>query len=618
MMPIDPSFQMWVTLALVVLAIVLFATERIPIEFASVFVLAILLAMFEFFPLPSTDETTMLDAEALLSGFANPALIAVLALLILSEGVTRTGALEQIVRVILRLGRESRRRTLGLGFGVVGGLSAFLNNTPVVVMFIPLFQLLARRLQLRASAVMMPLSFVAILTGMTTLIGTSTNLLVSGALTQLGRDPLGFFDFTVPGVILAAVGLLYLRLAVPRLLPERGSPAERLTAGRRRRFVAQLVVMPEAPFVGQAARSDLLDIRGARLILIQRGEHAIPPPYHDTAIRSGDVLIVMATREAMAEAMARHPTLLHTALVDPEVGVAAKPSNMPTNTSHDQVLVEVMIAPGSRLIGLTLEESAFHARFGCIVLGIERRAHVIRQRLTEVRLRTGDVLVVQGTREDVQKFRATRALMLLDGSEVEIPASRLAPRALAIFLAVVVLAATDLVPIVIAAVCGGALMMAIGVLDVSRAFRAIDRQLIFLIGTSLALGTALDHTGGAIYLAYGLLSVMGSDSPTLILSALFLIVALTTNVLSNNATAVLFTPIAIGIADSLGASSFVFALAVLFGANCSFATPIGYQTNLLVMGPGHYRFEDFLRVGGPLVLLLWLVFSLFVPWYYGL
>lgn len=614
MMPIDPSFQMWMTLALVVLAIILFAIERIPIEFASIVILSVLLALFEFFPLPSTDEINVFDAEALLTGFANPALIAVLALLVLSEGVTRTGALEEIVRIILRLGRESRRRTLGFGFSVVAGLSAFLNNTPVVVMFIPLFQLLARRLRLSASTVMMPLSFVAILTGMTTLIGTSTNLLVSGALTQLGREPLGFFDFTVPGVVLAVTGLLYLRFAIPRLLPERGSPAERLTAGRRRRFVAQLVVMPETPLVGQVARSDLLDVRGARLILLQRGEHAIPPPYYGSAIRPGDVLIVLATREAMAEAVTRHPTLLHTALVDSETGTDPKPSD----TSHDQVLAEVMIAPGSRLVGLTLEESAFHARFGCVVLGIERRAHVIRQRLTEVRLRTGDVLVVQGEREDIQKFKATRALILLDGSEIEIPASRLARRALAIFLAVVVLAATDLVPIVVAAVCGCAVMMATGVLDVSRAFRAIDRQLVFLVGTSLALGTALDHTGGAVYLAHALLNAVGSDSPALILSTLFLIVALTTNVLSNNATAVLFTPIAIGIADGLGASPFVFALAVLFGANCSFATPIGYQTNLLVMGPGHYRFEDFLRVGSPLVLLLWLVFSLFVPWYYGL
>jgi di/tricarboxylate transporter len=238
--------------------------------------------------------------------------------------------------------------------------------------------------------------------------------------------------------------------------------------------------------------------------------------------------------------------------------------------------------------------------------------------LTEIYLQTGDVLVVEGGREDVKRFKTARNLILLDGSEVDVPSPGLARRAAAIFLGAVALAATDVVPIVIAAICGGALMVMTGILSISRAIRAIDPKLFFLVGTSLALGIALEHTGGAVYLAHLLLGSVGNGNPAVLLSALFLIVAVVTNILSNNATAVLFTPIAVGIADQVGVSPFVFALAVLFGANCSFATPIGYQTNLLVMGPGHYRFSDFLRAGSPLVILLWVVFSLFVPWYYDL
>lgn len=594
-------------------AIVLYAVERIPLELTSLSILSVMLVFFHVFPISGRDGRNLLDAGTLLQGFANPALVSVLALLVVTQGVARTGALDRGVGVIIRLAKGNTWAAIALTFGTIFVTSMFVHNTPVVVMFVPMLETLSRRLGLRTSQVMIPLSFVAILAGMTTLIGSSTNLLVSGALVQFGHEPLGFFDFTLPGLLLAAVGLIYLMVVGVRLLPARDSPADRLTAGPRRHFVLQATVTDESGLVGAEAHAHLLRIRGARLILLQRGEQAMPAPFRFGRLRAGDLLVLLVTREAMEQAMVRYPKLLRTASLE-AVADNAEPRR---RGAGERVLAEVMIAPGSRLIGQTLEEVGFHSRFGCLVLGIERRAHVIRHRLTEVRLEAGDVLVIEGAADDIERFRATRNLILLDGSAAELPVPALARRAALIFVAVVAVAALEIVPVAVAAVAGAAPMIVTGVLDLQRAAWAIDRRIILLVGSAFALGAALEHTGAAAFLARQTLGPLGSLGPAVVVSALFLVVALMTNVIANNAAAILFTPIAVEAAQALQTDPFFFALAVLFGANCSFATPIGYQTNLLVMGPGHYRFTDFVKVGTPLVVLLWIAFSLLALWRFG-
>lgn len=277
-----------------------------------------------------------------------------------------------------------------------------------------------------------------------------------------------------------------------------------------------------------------------------------------------------------------------------------------------------MVTPGSRHVGQNLVQIGFRYKYHCVVLGIQRRSQMIRARVTEIRLEPGDVLLVQGRQSDVDALRGDQDILLVEWTATEMPAVHHAASTLAIFGGVIATAALGVLPIEIATLVGAGLMLATGVLNIRQATRAIDRTIVMMIAAALALGSALQATGGAEFLAGVLLSVMGDASPAIILSAFFLLVAVLANLISTKATAVLFTPIAVGIAQGLSLPVEPFAVAVVFAANCSFASPIGYQTNLLVMAPGNYRFVDFIRVGTPLLIIVWLVFSFVAPWYYGL
>nr|WP_281721362.1 SLC13 family permease [Nitrosomonas nitrosa] len=610
------TFHIWATYALVVMAVIGFSSDRLKVEVTSLLLLTAMLLLFELFPINGAGGENPLDTASLLAGFANSALIAVLALLVVGNGLWRSGALDWALRLFLDRVGNRRRLAIGICFATVFLASPFVNNTPVVVIFIPIMETVARRFSIGPSVVMMPLSFIAILAGMTTLIGSSTNLLVSGALSQLGEEPLGFFDFTIPGLALASVGLFYVIFIMPHLLSPRRSPVERYITGKSRRFIAQLTVGPKSKLVGETARFNILAVRGARLILVQRGEHAFVPPFEHLKICENDILIFMATHEALAEAQTKFSHLMFS--VSGKQDLPADEEDRKKWLSKGQMIAEVMIAPGSNIAGLSLEEVGFRARYDCLVLGIERQSRLIQRHLAGALLQEGDVLVVQGNREALERMRRHRTVVVLDGTTQQLPAARDAKMAGAIFAGVIILASTGILPIAAAAVGGVALMLITGVLTLNQATAALDRQIFLMVGASLALGAAMLETGAASYLAGGVIGLVGPAGKAAVLSVLFLLVALLTNVLSNNAAAILFTPIALGLANGLETDPTPFALAVMFGASCSFATPVGYQTNLLVMGPGYYRFRDFMRAGGPLVVLLWVAFSLFAPWYYGL
>ena len=609
-MAVQPSFEMWATLLLTVAAIVSYATEWAAIELTSIGILVALLLLFHFAPL-LTGGTPLLDAADLLSGFSSPALIAVSALLVIGQAMVSTGALEGIARFLVWISRGSYQRALVFSLGYVTGSSAFLNNTPIVVIFMPILRSIAERFGRTASAVMMPLSFAAILGGMLTLIGTSTNLLVSGELARLGQRPFDFFDFTVPGLILVLAGGIYV-VVLPALLPQRDE-SEGLVTADGKQFIAEIDVAPDSSLVGETSRGGLFPgLAEVTVRLIQRGGQTILPPFENVVLAPGDVLIVAATRRVLTDILAKNPGHLlrmsEAAAADPGVA-ATQPSEL--------VLAEAMIKPASRMIGQTLELTNFPARSQCNVLGIQRRARMLRTRLHELRLEPGDVLLLVGRQSAIERLRADPDVLLMEWSASEMPLVSKAPLAAAIFAMVVVPAALDLLPIVITALLGVFALVATGCLNIRQAARAVDRQIVLIIAAALALGSALEATGGAAYLAGLVLRLMEGAPPSAVLSVLFLIVAALTNVLTNNAAAVLFTPVAVNVAASLEADVFPFALAVAFGASCSFATPIGYQTNLLVMGAGHYRFMDYVLAGLPLLLIVWLAFSLFVPWYYG-
>ena len=345
---------------------------------------------------------------------------------------------------------------------------------------------------------------------------------------------------------------------------------------------------------------------GITVRLIQRREEQMLPPFDEIELQVGDELVIAATRKSITEAMARTPDLLQAMHASDDL---PPPEGDDAPMDRDFLLAEVIVAPASRMIGRNLAQIVFHTRTRCTVLGIQRRSRMIRQGLNDIRLEAGDVLLTLGHRSDVHRLRFNRDVILQEWSAYDLPARELARRAALIFGAVVATAATGILPIVVAALGGAVLMLATGCLNIYQASRALDRRVAVLVWAALAMGTALHGTGGADYVAQQLMAVLDGAPPLVILSSFFLLVACFTNVLSNNATAVLFTPIGIGLADQLGVPPVAFVYATLFGANCSFATPMGYQTNLLVMGPGHYRFSDYLKSGLPLLVLIWLTFT---------
>ena len=608
---IGVTFHMMAVFVIVIGALVMYALERAPMEVTSIGVVCALLLLFSVFPLVEPSGANPLSPTRILQGFANPALITVLALLVMGQGMVSTGVLDRGARMILALGGNRAWLSVGLVLIVALGVSGFLNNIPVVVIFIPVMQVLAARFGRSVSKVMIPLSFAAVLGGMTTLVGSSTNLLVNSALIEVGERPFDFFDFTVPGLIMASVGFIYVYLAAPSLLPDRASLVERLLGSGGKQFIAQLTLAEGSGLVGKSARGGLFqDLPDMTVRIVQRGEEAILPPFEDVTLRPDDILVVAATRKALTDALTDDPGLLFPRLDDDE-------DHAPWGEG-ERMLAEAMITPASRFIGRTLLQIGFRYQTRCIVLGVQRRSRMIRTRLTDIRLKAGDVLLFQGQTPDIEALKRNSDIVLIEWSAEELPVVTHARRALIIFIGAVSLAAAGVIPIVVATLCGAIAMIATGVVNVRQATRAVDPKIATTIGAALAMGVCLQGTGGAAFLAHGLLLLVGDASPVTVLSFFFLLVAGLSNIISTKTTAVLFTPIAVDMAVELGTHPEPFAVAVVFAANCSFGSPIGYQTNLLVMGPGHYRFLDFTRVGIPLIFILWATFTLVVPWYYGL
>lgn len=614
---IEPTLQMWLVIGIVLGAVVAYVSEKLSIELVSLLVVATLAVTFHAFPFAQQPGLPEISIRTLLAGLADPALITVLSLMVIGQGMIRTGALDAPIRTMAKLRRYHPFMAVLAGLVVVAVTSGILNNTPVVVIFIPIMVALASRLRRSPSSLMIPLSYAAILGGMTTLIGSSTNLLVSASAANAGAEPLGFFDFTITGGILAGIGMIYVIFVAPRLLPDRASLAQSLTEGAAgKQFIAQIDVRKGSPLIGEKAKLGLFpSLPGITVRLIQRGERSILPPFDDVSLQAGDELVVAATRNSITEAISRTPALLQALHTSDDL---PDPGDTEYSMDRDFILAEVVIAPASRMMGRNLAQIVFHSRTRCTVIGIQRRSRMIRQGLQDIRLESGDVLLLLGHRKDVRRLRGQRDIILLEWSAHDLPAVELAWRSMLIFATTVTLSATGVLPIVVSSLLGAGAMLMAGCLNVHQAIRSLDRRVAMLVWAALAMGTALHGTGGASWIALQMLNLMDGAPNLAILSAFFLLVAAMTNVLSNNATAVLFTPIGLGLAHSLQMPAEAFVLATLFAANCSFATPMGYQTNLLVMGPGHYRFIDYFKAGVPLILIIWIAYTAIAAVRYGL
>lgn len=607
------SPQMWITFALIVAAIISYAMDRVSLEVTSLGIVACLLLLFHFMPLGAGPGNTALDTKIILSGFADPALISILALLVVGQGMVQTGALEGPAQMIVRLGINYPRTVTLSCLIAVMVISAFLNNTPVVVIFIPIISTLMEKLGKSASQILMPLSFVAILGGMTTLIGSSTNLLVAGAYLAHTGKTINFFDFTIPGLFMAGLGVLYVIFIAPYFLPKNTIQDENQVNMSGKQFIVQIDIVHGSSLIGKKTVAGMFpELAKVTVRLVKRGIRDFLPPFDDITLREGDQIILATTRRALSEKIAKDPDMLKGVLSQ------AQPEEETEGEASRQQFAEVIVAPASRLDGRTLDQVGFHLQGGCMVLGIQRRARMVRSSMDDIRLEAGDILLVVGEPRQLRALRSNKDVLLMEWSMTDIPVKSDSWKALGIFLGVVSMAATGLIPIPITATVGALLMIMSGCLNIRQASRAVDRRIFLLTGAALAMGAALQATGGASFLATGLITLLDGASIPIILSAFFLLIAILTNVLSNSATAVLFTPIALNISQALGVDPMIFVTAVIFAANCSFATPMGYQTNLLVMGPGNYKFTHFMKVGIPLIILLWVGYSLFAPWYYGL
>lgn len=605
-MPQLPELHAIIVICLTCLAMFLFTKDRIPLETTGLGVLILLILLFIIFPYKNIQPT------AFFNNFGHEALVTICALLILGRGLETTGALQPLAAIMSSFWLE--RPTLALlATLLVGAIcSAFLNNTPIVVMLLPVLVAVCIRAGRPPSKILMPMGLATLIGGMATTIGTSTNLLVVGIAADLGERRFGMFDFTLPVVIAGGAGLLFLWLVAPRLLPVRKAF---MVDTSPRLFSAVLYINADGFAPGKMLSEVRAKTEGRmRVDRIQRTETLFVAKLPSVKLQPGDRLYVKDSAERLKE----FEQTLGATLFNVSDGEHPVSDDVPLATEGQQ-LAEVVITRGSALHHRTLNAAQFSNRFGLFPLAIHRArsSQDVSGDLGTIRLRAGDVLLVQGSRESIQTLRENGSMLVLDAT-TDLPHTKRAPVALGIILGVVAFAAAGILPISVAALCGVSLMLLTGSMQWRDAGDALNIPVIMIIVASLSLGFALMETGGAQFIAEWFVFVTQPLPVPLILSGLILLMTLLTNVVSNNAAAVIGTPVAISIAQQINAPTEPFILAIIFGANMSFATPIGYHTNLLIMSAGNYKFTDFMRIGIPLTLVMWAAFTIILPLLYDL
>ncbi len=610
-MPPFPDYHTLFVMLVTVLALYLFTRDRLPLEASSLSILIILVVFFQIFEYaPAGDR---LSPQRLLSGFGNEALITVCALMIVGKGMETTGALQPFAVWLARAWTERPMLASIATMVICAVLSSFINNTPVVIMLLPMLVGVAVRNKFPPSSVLMPIGFATLLGGMATSIGTSTNLLVVSIASDLGAANFGMFSFTMPVLIVGGIGLLYLWLVAPRLLPARQPP---MSDTSPRVFTAVFYVNDDSICCGMRFAECLaLTNNQMRVARIQRGEGLTVTKLPSVTLQAGDRLVVKDTPERLKEFEKQIGATLH------DEGGTTGVIDMSKIAAEQEHLAEIVVTRGAMLHRSTLAATRFAQRTGLLPLALHRarsgEGEDVTSHIGLVTLRAGDIVLVQGTQRQLENLKRSGNALVLDGT-MDLPRTQRSNRAFVIMAGVVIAAAVDFVPISVSAIAGIGAMLATRCLTWKDAASAISTPVVMIIVASLALGNALIETGGATYIAQSFLAAVQALPTPLILSALMLVVALLTNIVSNNAAGVIGAPIAVEVARSLGAPAEAFLLAVIFGANMSYATPFGYQTNLLVLSSGGYKFTDFLRAGIPLTLIMWIGFSIVLPLMYGI
>ncbi|GAA5072325.1 SLC13 family permease [Roseibacterium beibuensis] len=540
----------------------------------------------------------LLPYDAAVEVLANPAPWTIAAMFIVMGAMVRTGSLDRLTKFAESNAGKRPKLALATLLGFVAIASAFMNNTPIVVIMIPVFVQVARILERSPSKLLIPLSYAAIMGGTLTLIGTSTNLLVDGVARARGLEPFTIFEITPIGLVVVAWGMLYLLVVGRHLLPDRSSMASVLGRGRAKaKFFTEVAVPEESALIGQNVNEvDLFRREGVRLIDVLRGDASLRRDMTGVVLEPGDRVVL---RTDMSEVLGLQQSK--------ELKTVDKLSQVRTTT------VEVLITPGCKMVGRSLGNLRLRRRYGVYPLAVHRRNQNIGRQLDDLVVRVGDTLLLEGDPADIQRLAADMDLV-----DVTTPSERAyrrtkAPIAVAAMAGIVVLAAFDVAPILALAVIAVAVVLLTGCIDAEEAFSFVEGRLLALIFAMLAVGAALDHTGGIELIVGAVAPWLQTMPPVVLIWAVYFITTVLTELVSNNAIAVIMAPIAIALADATGVDARPLVVAVMIAASACFATPIGYQTNMLVYGPGGYRFTDFLRTGIPLNLSLGVVVCLTIP-----
>lgn len=578
-----------IVLSIIFVAVVLFIWERFSVDTVSILVMIALMA------------TGILSPEEGFAGFSNPATLTVGAMFVISTAVFKSGIMNNVSKILTKAGRTNFSLCLLFIMLIAGALSAFINDTAVVALLMPVVIQVAKDANISPSKLLMPLSFGALLGGICTLIGTSTNILVSGIAEKQGLPPFGMFEMAPAGVCFLAAGIIYILVVGQFIIPSRKvnlDPADDFEMGQ---YLAEIILLSNSKSAEKTIEAcPLTKELDIEILQVTRETGAIEYPRPYTMLHAGDLLKVRCNIEKLKQLAVRE-------------GIQVKGDTL-HEAAKNLALYETLVTPGSEFIDKSLSELQFKQTYpGASVLAIRSHGDLIHEKIAYTQLKSGDILLMRSEREAISILRQSKNLLILTEFEQKKTNYTKVAATLAIVFAAMAVAAIGVMPIVLSAAIGVILLIILGILKPEEAYQAIEWKVIFMLAGVLSMGAALEKTGAAALLGQGINDALGSYGPVAVLSAFFIITSLLTNIMSNNATAALLAPIAIVTAESMGISSRPLLMAVVFAASMSFMTPIGYQTNTMIYGPGNYKFRDYLIVGTPLNILVWLLAMFLLP-----
>ena len=591
------------TLTVLVVALVAFVAEWLPVDLTALCVAIVLILL------------GLVTPEEGIAGFSNSATVTVMAMFVLSAGITRTGVIQVIRdRLLVWGGKNPHQQVFVLG-ALVGPISAFINNTAVVAIFLPIVEDWCKKQKISPSKLLIPLSYATVLAGMITVVGTSTNILASGISAKLGYGEFSLFQFTALGVVTFLAGLLYLTIFAPKLLPDRKSSTGEFLEDDygSKVYLSEVIISPRSNLIGQTlSQSGLQRKFNFDVLELIRNKVHLSQPLADKVLNAGDILIVHSSREELLKIKDERGLEIFADIKFQQEDIES------AITTGEEKLAEVLILSNSRLIGTTLKDLKFRQRYNATVLAIRRGSELLQGRLGKIPLKFGDLLLVQGPKQSFIGLQTTRELLVLEEKEIESLRQDKGIIALMITLLVIIIAAFDIQPILVTSLVGVVLMVITGCLKPGEVYGSIRWDIIFLLAGLIPLGTAMDNSGTTKWLADNLVAIGGNLSGFWILVFFYLITSVLTEILSNNAAVVLMIPVAVEVAKTLGLNPLAFMYAVTFAASNSYLTPIGYQTNTMVYAPGGYKFLDFTRLGAPLNLILTILTPVLIVLFYGL